>query len=73
MRVATELGQFDVEPQEMVVNLRGLRFRVELLYESARGYICENFGAHFRLPDLGPIGSNCLANPRDFFNADGLV
>ncbi len=66
LRFATELGRIDVEPQEIIVIPRGLRFRVELLDESARGYICENFGANFRLPDLGPIGSNCLANPRDF-------
>jgi homogentisate 1,2-dioxygenase len=45
---------------------RGLRFRVELLDGTARGYLCENFGAPLRLPDLGPIGSNGLANPRDF-------
>jgi homogentisate 1,2-dioxygenase len=43
-----------------------LRFRVELLDGQARGYVCENYGAPFRLPDLGPIGSNGLANPRDF-------
>ncbi len=65
---ATELGQIDVQPQEVVVIPRGLRFRVELLDASARGYIGENFGANFRLPDLGPIGSNCLANPRDFLS-----
>ncbi len=45
---------------------RGLRFSVELLDGRARGYVCENFGAPLRLPDLGPIGSNGLANPRDF-------
>jgi homogentisate 1,2-dioxygenase len=66
LRFATELGLIDVEPQEVVVIPRGVRFRVELLEASARGYICENFGAPFRLPDLGPIGSNGLANPRDF-------
>ena len=66
LRFATESGVIDVEPQEIIVIPRGLRFRVELLDETARGYICENFGANFRLPDLGPIGSNCLANPRDF-------
>lgn len=33
---------------------------------TARGYICENYGQQFRLPDLGPIGANGLANPRDF-------
>jgi homogentisate 1,2-dioxygenase len=43
-----------------------VRFRAELPDGKARGYICENFGALFRLPDLGPIGSNGLANPRDF-------
>jgi homogentisate 1,2-dioxygenase len=47
---------------------RGLRFRVELLESEARGYLCENFGAPLRLPDLGPIGSNGLANPRDFLS-----
>jgi homogentisate 1,2-dioxygenase len=66
LRVRTELGMLDVEPQEIVVIPRGMRFRVELLDGAARGYVCENFGALFRLPDLGPIGSNGLANPRDF-------
>jgi homogentisate 1,2-dioxygenase len=66
LRVVTELGVIDVEPQEIVVIPRGLRFRVELPDGQARGYICENFGAPLRLPDLGPIGSNGLANPRDF-------
>ena len=66
LRFATELGVIEAEPQEIVVLPRGLRFRVELLSDCARGYICENFGAPLRLPDLGPIGSNGLANPRDF-------
>ncbi len=66
LRVATELGLIEAEPQEIVVIPRGLRFRVELPDGSARGYLCENFGAPLRLPDLGPIGSNGLANPRDF-------
>src|SRR3954469_3897980 len=65
-RFVTELGTIDAEPQEIVVIPRGVRFRVELLDSEARGYLCENFGANFRLPDLGPIGSNGLANPRDF-------
>jgi len=65
-RFVTELGTIDVEPQEIVVIPRGVRFRVEVLDENARGYVCENFGANLRLPDLGPIGSNGLANPRDF-------
>jgi homogentisate 1,2-dioxygenase len=56
----------DIEPQEIAVIPRGIRFRVELLDTVARGYMGENFGAAFRLPDLGPIGSNGLANARDF-------
>jgi homogentisate 1,2-dioxygenase len=66
LRLATEMGLLDVAPQEIAVVPRGVRFRVELPDGSARGYVCENFGAPFRLPDLGPIGSNGLANPRDF-------
>ena len=66
LRFITEFGVIEVEPQEIVVIPRGVRFRVELLGDAARGYVCENYGAHFRLPDLGPIGSNGLANPRDF-------
>src|SRR5580658_5628382 len=62
----TELGRLELEPQEIAVLPRGLRFRVVLAADAARGYICENFGAPFKLPDLGPIGSNGLANPRDF-------
>ena len=66
LRLATELGVLEVQPLEIAVIPRGLRFRVELLDATARGYVCENFGAPLRLPDLGPIGSNGLANPRDF-------
>lgn len=66
LHVATELGVIEVEPQEIALIPRGIRFRVDLPDGSARGYVCENFGAHLRLPDLGPIGSNGLANPRDF-------
>ncbi len=66
LRLATELGRIDIEPQEIAVIPRGVRFRVELPDGAARGYVCENFGALLRLPDLGPIGSNGLANPRDF-------
>lgn len=66
LRLCTEMGVIDVAPEQIVIIPRGLRFRVELLDGPARGYICENYGALFRLPDLGPIGSNGLANPRDF-------
>jgi homogentisate 1,2-dioxygenase len=62
----TEFGQIGVAPGEICVIQRGVKFRVELLEQAARGYICENYGALFRLPDLGPIGANGLANPRDF-------
>lgn len=66
LRLATELGTLEVEPQEIAVIPRGVRFSVALPDGSARGYVCENFGALLKLPDLGPIGSNGLANPRDF-------
>ncbi|HEX8910230.1 MAG TPA: homogentisate 1,2-dioxygenase [Anaeromyxobacteraceae bacterium] len=66
LRIWTELGVIDAFPREVVVIPRGVRFRVELAERSARGYVCENFGAQLRLPELGPIGSNGLANPRDF-------
>lgn len=66
LRIATELGTLDFEPQEIAVIPRGIRFAVSLPDGSASGYLCENFGALLRLPDLGPIGSNGLANPRDF-------
>ncbi len=62
----TEMGILDVAPGEIAVIQRGIRFRVELVDKAARGYICENYGALLRLPDLGPIGANGLANPRDF-------
>lgn len=66
LSVITELGVLSVAPLQIVLIPRGIRFRVDLIDATARGYICENFGAPFRLPDLGPIGSNGLANPRDF-------
>jgi len=66
LAIATEMGRLDVEPFEIVVIPRGVRFKVDLPDGEARGYICENFGALLRLPDLGVIGSNGLANPRDF-------
>ncbi|MBB1253497.1 homogentisate 1,2-dioxygenase [Streptomyces alkaliterrae] len=62
----TEFGRLAVEPAQVALVPRGVRFRVELLADTARGYVCENYGAPFVLPDLGPIGANGLANPRDF-------
>jgi homogentisate 1,2-dioxygenase len=66
LSLRTELGIIDVEPGEIAVIPRGVKFRVELPDGAARGYVCENFGAMLRLPELGPIGSNGLANSRDF-------
>ncbi len=65
LRIATELGRIDVPPGHIALIPRGMRFRVEL-DGPARGYVCENYGAPFELPCLGPIGSNGLANARDF-------
>ncbi len=64
----TELGALQAGAGEVVVIPRGVRFKVEPHPDDkqCRGYICENYGAHFKLPDLGPIGANGLANPRDF-------
>jgi homogentisate 1,2-dioxygenase len=66
LQVDTELGRLDAAPGQILVVPRGMKFRVGLPDGSARGYVCENFGHAFRLPELGPIGSNGLANPRDF-------
>jgi homogentisate 1,2-dioxygenase len=66
LRIVTELGVLPLEPLQVAVIPRGVRLRVELAGDRARGYVCENYGALFRLPDLGPIGANGLANPRDF-------
>jgi homogentisate 1,2-dioxygenase len=66
LRVRTELGVLDVQPLEIAVVPRGIRFLVELPDGEARGYVAENFGTPLHLPDLGPIGANGLAQPRDF-------
>ncbi len=73
----TEFGNLEVAPGEISVIQRGIKFAVDLLGPEAgepssrsgvqaRGYICENYGALLRLPELGPIGANGLANARDF-------
>jgi homogentisate 1,2-dioxygenase len=64
--VETELGRMHVAPGWVALVPRGIKFRVQLLDGEARGYVAENYGLPFRLPDLGPIGANGLANPRDF-------
>jgi homogentisate 1,2-dioxygenase len=66
LRFATELGVIDLEPKEIAILPRGLVYRVEVLEGPARGFVCENYGVPFTLPNRGPIGANCLANPRDF-------
>ena len=66
LRIVTELGLIEIEPLQIALIPRGVRFSVELPDGHARGYVCENAGHAFRLPDLGPIGSNGLANVRDF-------
>lgn len=64
--VLTEMGVLEVRPGEILVVPRGVKFQVHLPRGQARGYVCENYGAPFRLPERGPIGANGLANPRDF-------
>jgi len=64
--IYTEFGIIELNPGEICVIPRGVKFKVALSDESARGYICENYGAILRLPDLGPIGGDGLANRRDF-------
>ena len=72
LTIFTELGVIEVNPGEVCCLPRGLKFSVKIGRDRdprapvARGYICENYGVQFRLPDLGPIGANGLANPRDF-------
>jgi homogentisate 1,2-dioxygenase len=66
LRLVTEMGVLEVKPGEIALLPRGVVFKVELPDGPSRGYVCENYGAHFRLPELGPIGSNGLANARDF-------
>jgi homogentisate 1,2-dioxygenase len=66
IELQTELGRLEVAPGWIAIVPRGMRFRVQLLEGEARGYVAENYGLPFRLPELGPIGANGLANPRDF-------
>jgi homogentisate 1,2-dioxygenase len=63
--ITTEMGVLEVPPRHICVIPRGIVFSVAVS-EASRGYILELFKGHFELPDLGPIGSNGLANPRDF-------
>ncbi|EMD34039.1 hypothetical protein CERSUDRAFT_117547 [Gelatoporia subvermispora B] len=64
--IQTEFGKIMARPGELVVIQRGIKFRVFLPDGPSRGYIQEIYGSHYELPELGPIGANGLANPRDF-------
>jgi homogentisate 1,2-dioxygenase len=66
LRFCTELGVMELEPKEIAIIPRGMVYRVEVLEGPARGFVCENYGQKFDMPNRGPIGANCLANPRDF-------
>ena len=66
LALTTEMGAFDLIPGQIAIIPRGLKFRVALPDGVAFGYACENYGAMFRLPELGPLGANGLANARDF-------
>ena len=66
LALTTEMGRLDIAPGQIALVPRGVAFKIGLPDGASRGYVCENYGAHFRLPELGPIGSNGLANPRDF-------
>jgi homogentisate 1,2-dioxygenase len=66
LEIFTECGRIDVGPGEIAIIPRGMKFKVDLRDGPARGYICENYGGYFELPERGPIGANGLANERDF-------
>lgn len=66
IQLRTEFGNLDIEPAEIAVVPRGIKFQIHLIDERARGYLCENFGNPFQLPELGVMGANALANPRHF-------
>jgi homogentisate 1,2-dioxygenase len=61
----TEMGKMSVSPGEIAIVPRGMMVKISS-DKPCRGYLCENYGAKFTLPERGPIGANCLANPRDF-------
>jgi homogentisate 1,2-dioxygenase len=68
LHLHTELGVLELTPQQIGVVPKGMKFRIQLApgNDRARGYVCENFGLPFQLPELGPIGANGLAHPADF-------
>ena len=64
--IHTECGRLEVKIGEVVLIPRGMKFSVALPDGPSRGHVCENYGAHFRLPERGPVGSDGFANNRDF-------
>lgn len=68
LKIKTELGILEIEPEQIAVIPRGMKFQIQLPDQKSKGYVAENFGAPFKLPELGPIGANGLANPRHFFS-----
>jgi len=66
LSIRTECGVLHVDPGEIAVIPRGMIVRVELPDGAAAGYVCENYGAAFELPERGPVGANGYANDRDF-------
>jgi homogentisate 1,2-dioxygenase len=66
LSIFTELGRIEIRPGEIAVIPRGMTCKFGVLDGPSRGYVCENYGAKLTLPERGPIGANCLANPRDF-------
>ncbi|MED5531947.1 MAG: homogentisate 1,2-dioxygenase [Pseudomonadota bacterium] len=66
IRFATELGVINASPKDIIIIPRGLLYKVEVISGPCRGFICENYGQKFGLPNRGPIGANCMANRRDF-------
>jgi homogentisate 1,2-dioxygenase len=64
--IFTELGKIEAAAGDVAVVPRGMKFKVDSIGGPSRGYVCENYGAKFTLPERGPIGANCLANSRDF-------
>jgi homogentisate 1,2-dioxygenase len=66
LSVHTECGTLHVVPGEICVIPRGMKFSIDLPDGKSRGYVCENYGAPFALPERGPVGSDGFANDRDF-------
>ena len=62
----TELGKLHVKPGEILVIPRGIKFQIDPVDQAVRGYLCENYGSPFTLPERGPVGANGFSNQRDF-------